>query len=440
MLEQLREWRRSATRKPLILLGARQTGKTWLLQEFGRTDFAQTLYINFENDAAAAALFNGDFDVQRLIPLLGALKGVRTEPERTLLIFDEVQAAPRVLTSLKYFAEQAPAYAVCAAGSLLGVALHEGISFPVGKVEFRFLQPLTFREFLEAEGQELLLGGLDALPALNIPEPFAQKLADYLRSYMLVGGMPEAVQTWVNTHAIDRVRRIQQELIRAYERDFSKHVPAKEMDNLLYVWHSIPVQLARENKRFIYGAVREGGRGRDFERALQWLENAGMLRRVNAVSKGIEPLRSYEQDRFFKIYHLDIGLLGCMMEVRPALMAEGERIFSEFFGALAEQLVLQELQGYLPDKRFFYWHSGNSAEVEFVYTGEDGVVPIEVKDGANLRAKSLTEFRRAYCPPCSVIASHRPVQIDHEVLKLPLYHLHRLSDAIREARAQQAAL
>lgn len=428
MLERLRKWRKSPHRRPLILQGARQTGKTWLLQEFGRLDFSQTLYVNFENNEAAAALFEQDFDPHRILDMLGLLVlGRKTTPEDTLVILDEIQEKPRVLTSLKYMAEQAPEYAVCAAGSLLGLAMHEGASFPVGKVDMLQLEPLSFEEFLWAEGKKELA---DSLHGMALPLPFANKLNDSLRLYMATGGMPSVVNIWQETHNLQEVRREQRLLLQSYEADFSKHVPSGILASVRQSWDSIPTQLAKENKKFSYAAVRKGGRGRDFQDPLNWLQDAGMTRCVNCVNKGEEPLDAYRQEKQFKIYHLDVGLLACMAGVRPGIIAEGDKVYSEFNGALAEQFVLQELNAYMPDTTVYYWASGNAAEVEFVFCGPKGIVPVEVKSGNNLRAKSLKVFCDKYAPPQPVIVSNTPLAMDHGVLKVPFCYLWRLDELL----------
>jgi predicted AAA+ superfamily ATPase len=297
LMNDLIEWKNKRNRLPLILKGARQVGKTWLLNEFGRTQFDDVLSINFENALGLKDVFDGDISPQRILDLLGALHGKRIKPRDTLLVFDEVQEIPRALTSLKYFAERAPEYAVCCAGSLLGVALHSGASFPVGKVDFLTLNPLNFEEFLLSNGEDMLISFVRNEGVREIPKSISDKLTDYLKLYFIIGGMPGVVNSWLDTRDYSAVESRQRDILESYERDFSKHAPKGVVPKLRHLWNSIPSQLAKENKKFIYGLVREGARARDYEEALLWLLDSGLLKRVGRITKAATPLKAYEDLR-----------------------------------------------------------------------------------------------------------------------------------------------
>jgi predicted AAA+ superfamily ATPase len=425
-MDGLLKWKNKKGRQPLILRGARQVGKTWLLQEFGRTAFADVLYVNCENAPGLKEVFDGDINSARLIDMLGALHGKRIEPQETLLIFDEIQEIPRALTALKYFAEQAPDYCICCAGSLLGVALHSGTSFPVGKIDFLTLGPLCFEEFLLAIGEGALAvfvrrGGLSA-----IPKPIADKLTDYLKIYFVVGGMPAAVNVWVSNHDFLRVGEKQRDILATYENDFSKHAPKSLVPRLRYIWSSIPTQLAKENKKFIYGLVREGARAREYEGALLWLIDAGILRKVGNVTKAGMPLKAYEDAKAFKLYHLDIGLLRMMSELDPGVILQGTQVFEEYKGALTEQYVLGELIASDAVYGVYYWTSERTAEVDFLFSYKADIFPLEVKGGGNVHAKSLQVYRERYQPRLALRASMQNLRQDGGLLNIPLYALFNL--------------
>ena len=366
LIENLKEWKDKKERPPLILKGARQVGKTWLLIEFAKTCFKDMLYINFENMPNLNELFEGSIEPQRIIDMLGALNGKKIIPEKTLLIFDEVQEIPRALTALKYFAEKAPEYPICCAGSLLGVALHKGTSFPVGKVDFLNLQPLTFQEFLKANKEQELVKFIEKTDYTPFPQPFINKLIDYLKLYFVIGGMPAVVNTWLEYRDFAKVEEKQQAILETYQQDFSKHVPSAIVPKLRYLWNSVPSQLAKESKKFIYGLVRKGARAREYENALLWLLDSGFIRKVGRITKGALPLKAYEDLKAFKLYHLDIGLLRAMSELSPKAITESVRVFEEFKGALTEQYVLQELSS-MNFKSIYYWTSAATAEVDFVF-------------------------------------------------------------------------
>ena len=394
-LTRLQEWKDKPNRKPLIIRGARQVGKTWLMKEFGRTSFANTAYINFDNNRRMRILFEDDYDLKRIITALQIESGVKITPEDTLIIFDEVQEVPQALTALKYFYENAPEYAVVAAGSLLGIAMHQGTNFPVGKVDELQLYPLSFREFLLATENAPLVDLLDHLDWPLITT-FKSKYIDLLRQYYYVGGMPEAVAAYVGRGDFAEVRTIQNALLAAYEQDFSKHAPNNIVPRLRMVWQSIPAQLAKENRKFIYGMLREGARAKDFEVALQWLADCGLIHRVHRVSKPGMPLKAYHDLTAFKLYLLDVGLLAAMGDIDVRTLLGGNDIFVEFKGALTEQYVLQQLiaeVGVTP----YYWSSEHgTGEIDFLFQLDGTIVPLEVKAEENLRARSLRSFNEKY--------------------------------------------
>lgn len=421
LLEELKKWKKKTSRKPLVLQGARQVGKTWLLKEFGKRCFDDVCYVNFERASPINDVFDGDLSPQRLITQLSLLSGKKIEPQKTLIIFDEVQEVPRALTSLKYFAEEAPEYAVCCAGSLLGIALHSGTSFPVGKVDFLTLYPLSFQEFLIAQGElpaveHIMQGNFDTM-AVN------DRLMEHLKNYFVIGGMPAAVQQWVESKDYFSVEAIQEQLLNAYMSDFSKHAPSNIVAKIRYVWQSIPNQLAKENKKFVFGLVREGARAREYEDALMWLSDTGIIKRVYKVTKPDIPLKAYEDLHTFKIYLHDVGLLRLHSGVDAKVILEGSRIFEEFKGALTEQFVLQELSVYPELYANHYWTSGATAEIDFIIQYNLRIYPVEAKAGLNVKAKSLKVFMDMYQPHHAVRTSLRPFRIDGNIINIPLYQL-----------------
>lgn len=425
-LERLKAWKIKKNRLPLILLGARQVGKTWLLKEFGKTCFEDVCYINFEQSGNLKEIFEGEISPERIIEYLSSFHGKKIERESTLIIFDEVQEVPRALTSLKYFAETASDYTICCAGSLLGVTLHEGTSFPVGKVDFLRIEPLSFKEFLLANGEKMLLEDTEKHFFENPPEIFCEKLRDYLKKYFIIGGMPQAVQDWIDNKDFFSVSEIQQKILESYQNDFSKHAPKGMVPKIHYVWNSIPSQLAKANKKFVYGVAKEGARAREYEDALLWLNDSGLIRRVGQVNGGRLPLKAYENLKSFKIYHLDVGLLRVMCELEPAVIIENEKIFSEFNGSLTEQFVLQELAVLNMARSIYYWSEGATSEVDFVFSYKNMILPVEAKAGLNVHAQSLKVFREKYTPQISVRTSMKQLRLDGGLLNLPLYTLFNL--------------
>ena len=419
-MENLLAWKQSRRRKPLIIEGARQVGKTWLMKEFGRQAYADTVYINFDSNARMAELFASDLDTKRLVLGLELYAGRKIDPENALLIFDEVQEVPRALAALKYFCEDAPQYHIVCAGSLLGIALHRGTSFPVGKVDFLKLYPLSFQEFLMAIGKQQFSELLDQQDFSMITS-FRETYADALKQYYFVGGMPEAVESFAENQDFNEVRQIQKRILAAYEQDFSKHAPNEVVPRLRMLWNSIPAQLAKENKKFIYGLVREGARAKDYETALLWLSDCGLVHRVSRVNAPGIPLRAYEDMKAFKLFVLDVGLLGCMTGLHQRTLLDGNALFVEFKGALTEQYVCQQLKTLADLELCYYTNDRGSCEVDFVVDTGGRVMPLEVKAETNLRAKSLKTYREKFSPELAIRTSMTDYRKEDGLVNLPLY-------------------
>ena len=419
-IEELKKWKARENRKPLIIRGARQVGKTWLMKEFGASSYEQTVYINFDSNTQMQRLFDGDLDVQRIIIGLELYIGYKIDPEKMLLVFDEIQEVPKALTSLKYFNENAPQYQIVCAGSLLGIALHDGTSFPVGKVEFLDLYPLSFYEFLTALGKGrfvTLLKDQEYSTASN----FRQVYIDSLKQYYYIGGMPEVVQAFVDNKDFNEARTIQQRILSAYEQDFSKHAPNEAVPRIRMIWNSIPSQLAKENKKFIYGLIKEGARAKDYELALLWLSDCGLVHKVNRVTVPNLPLKAYEDLRAFKLFFVDIGLLSCLAGLRQNVLLDGNELFKEFKGALTEQYVLQELKTRKGIQCYYWTAERGTAEVDFVVGNGAEVFPIEVKAEINLQAKSLKVFHEKYRPAKSIRTSMADYKDEGWLINLPLW-------------------
>lgn len=419
-MEKLLKWKQSERRKPLIIEGARQVGKTWLMKEFGRQAYDDTVYVNFDSNLRMTELFASDLDTERLIMGLELYVGHKINPDHSLLIFDEVQEVPRALTSLKYFCENAPQYHIVCAGSMLGIALHPGTSFPVGKVDFLKLTPLSFREFLMAtdRGRFAELLTQRDFPMITC---FKQTYIDALKQYYFVGGMPEAVQDFAENRDFNEAREIQRRILAAYEQDFSKHAPNEVVPRIRLLWNSIPSQLAKENRKFIYGLVRDGARAKDYETAIMWLSDCGLIHKVSRVSGARIPLRAYEDLKAFKLYVVDVGLLGCMAGLRPDTLLDGNALFVEFKGALTEQYVCQQLKTIQDLGVYYYTNDRGSCEVDFVVDTGEGIVPIEVKAEVNLRAKSLKTYYEKFSPEVSVRLSMADFRKEGWLVNLPLY-------------------
>lgn len=422
IISELKEWKEKKNRLPLILKGARQVGKTWILKEFGKQYFDDFLYINFENENGLQSIFEGTINPTRIIEYLSALNHKKIEPEKTLIIFDEIQELPRALTSLKYFAETAPEYAICCAGSLLGVFLHDNISFPVGKVDFLEMQPLDFEEFLIANDEQSILDILKNNKLEKIPDIFDEKLKDYLKKYFVIGGMPKAVSTWLEEKDFEKVEQIQKNLAESYIRDFSKHTDNATATKIKYIWDSIPTQLAKENRKFVYGLVRNGARAREYENAIDWLKNTGIIRIVNRVKCGDkQPLKAYEDIKAFKIYLLDIGILRVLCELPYETIINGDSIYNEFNGLLTEQFVLQELSALKKINTIYYWTNEYTSEVDFVASYKNFIIPIECKAGINVKAQSLKVYMNEYKPKIALRYSLLNLEHNGEILNIPLY-------------------
>lgn len=418
---KLEQWKNKKKRKPLIIQGARQVGKTWIMKEFGARYYKDTIYINFDNNEIMKKVFEIDFDIARIISSIKIEYGKSFAPEDTLIIFDEIQEAPKALASLKYFYENAPQYAIMAAGSLLGVALHQGTSFPVGKVDFMHLYPLNFYEFICAMGDSQLAQLLES-GDYEMMNAFSTKYTELLKKYYYIGGMPEVVQTFIDTDDFYAVREVQKNLLKYYEEDFSKHAPKEVVPRIMMVWNSIPSQLAKENRKFIYGCMREGARAKDFELAIQWLEDAGLIIRSYRITKPDIPLIAYMEMNSFKMFTLDVGLLGAKANIHAKVLLDGCRIFEEFKGALTEQFVAQQLKA--SDRELYYYSTENSSgEIDFVIQQEMLCVPIEVKAEENLRARSLRAFCEKYKPEIAIRSSMSNYREQDWMVNVPLYVL-----------------
>ena len=420
LIEELKNWKNDFYRKPMIIRGARQVGKTWLMKEFGRTCYKSYVYISMDENEIMEEVFRDAFDIKRIVAALEIEAGYKIEPENTLIIFDEIQEIPRALKSLKYFCENAPEYHIMAAGSLLGVALHEGTSFPVGKVDFCDLYPLDFEEFLLACGELQLVKLLDEQD-IQLITSYKNRYVDFLKYYYYIGGMPEVVSRYV-------VRKTQNRLLSAYENDFSKHAPTEIVTRIKMVWNSIPTQLAKENKKFIYGLLREGARAKEYEVAITWLIDSGLIYKINRIKKSDFPLRAYQDFAAFKLFVVDVGLLGAMCKLSAKVLLNKNALFEEFKGALTEQYVLQQLVTN-SDNDIFYWSADNAtAELDFLVQNEDRIIPIEVKAEENLQAKSL----RTFCNKNNVGRGVRVSMSDHReqdwMVNIPLYNLNRMYD------------
>ena len=420
LMNSLVHWKESPNRKPLILKGARQVGKTWLLKEFARLHFDSVAYVTLDSNSVARALFDADLDPKRIIRDLSVLTGVSIEPHDTLIVLDEIQSAPKALTSLKYFCENAPEYAVAAAGSLLGISATAGTGYPVGKVNTLDLYPLSFREFLDATGNRMLRELIDSGEVASI-DAFSSKAITLLRQYYVVGGMPAVVDAFAEGESFAVVRAMQDQILEDYLRDFAKHAPMRIYPRMVEAWGSIPEHLARENKKFVFGHIRKGARAKDYEEALMWLSQAGLIRKVPRVTKPGIPLSAYNDNKSFKVFLLDVGLLGAMAGLDPVNVLDGNAAFTEFKGSLAEQYVCQQLVsdcGFDP----FYWSAENSkGEIDFLVQRGGRVFPIEVKAEENLRAKSLRAFKGSYPETAPIRFSLSGYREQDWMKNIPLY-------------------
>jgi len=426
MMEQLYIWKQNENRKPLIIRGARQVGKTWLMKEFGQEAYKKTVYINFDNNRQMEELFAADLNIERIITGLELYDGHKIDSSNTLLIFDEIQEVPRALTSLKYFNENAPEYQIICAGSLLGVALHPGTSFPVGKVEFLDLYPLSFNEFIRGMGKERFADLMES-GDFRMINTFRQEYENLLKYYYFVGGMPEVVLKFSENKDFNEVRRIQQGILAAYEQDFSKHAPNEAVPRIRRIWNSIPSQLTKENKKFVYGLVKEGSRAKDYEMAMLWLLDCGLIHKVHRVTKPGLPLKAYEDLKAFKLFVLDVGLLSCMVRMNEAVLLDGNDLFKEFKGALTEQYVLQQMKT-LKNMETYYWTNDRaSAEIDFLISTGMQIIPVEVKAETNLKAKSLKIYWEKFQPAFAIRTSMSQYKREDWLLNLPLWAVETIS-------------
>lgn len=427
---RLDQWKGSERRKPLVLNGARQVGKTYALKHFGQNSYENMAYLNFEKDEKLAQYFEGTLDPKQLIQILSIHTERDIEPGRTLLVFDEIQECPRALNSLKYFCEEANDYHIAAAGSLLGVKTAGKKGFPVGKVNFLHLYPLTFFEFLTALGQEKTRQFLEQYQTYEpLPEPLHEKLIQILKLYFFTGGMPEVVAHYVKTEKLHSVREIQLEILSAYEKDFAKHAPPDEIMKITTVWKQIHRQLAKENKKFIFAAIRKSARGRDYEEAIQWLSDAGLIHKTHRVETAKFPLSAYADNTIFKIYLADVGLLGAQSNLSPQTIIDGDLLFTEFKGALTENYVAQELTA-TKNQELCYWASEGSAEVDFLIEHDHEIYPLEVKAGASQKKKSLLVYEQKYSPSKLLRATTLNLKHDGAIYNYPLYLVSLLAGAL----------
>ena len=425
LYKQLFRWKHSPDRQPLLLQGARQVGKTYLLKEFGTQEYKNLCYINFEEMPACKSFFDADLNPRRIVRDLEIHLEMKIDPQQTLIVFDEVQECPNALTSLKYFYEHAPEYSVAAAGSLLGVKLSGARGFPVGKVQFFHLYPMNFFEFLSAINKSQLRGLLEEIKTFEpIAEPHHQQLLDLLKIYFYVGGMPRPVLSYVQTGNLEKVREIQEDILKAYVHDFAKHAPPSLVMKIMQIWDSIPVHLGKENKKFVFSAIRKSARARDYEEALQWLLDAELIDRIYQISTPKIPLRSYGDHESFKIYLLDVGLLGAMCRLPARVIVEGDALFIEFKGSFTENYVAESLKA-ASKGPLHYWTSQANAEVDFLVEQEGEIFPLEVKSGTSTKKKSLLVYQEKYHPSALSRSSLMNLKRDGKVCNYPLYFISR---------------
>lgn len=427
---KLKEWKESKNHKPIIIEGARQVGKTWLMKEFGKQYYEQVVYLHFDNNQKLTALFENDYEIPRLIEAFEILSGIKINPDNTLIIFDEIQECPRALTSLKYFYENAPEYDIIAAGSLLGLMHHEGTGFPVGKVSFLNLYPMNFFEFARALGEEKLIELIEKKDFQMITV-FKNDFEKLVKMYCYIGGMPEVVQNFVDNRNYKKVREIQKNILASYENDFSKHVSSNTVEKIRMLWRAIPSQLAKENKKFIYNVIKTGARAKEYELALLWLKDAGLVYQVNRIKKPDLPLIAYQDLDAFKLFIVDVGLLSALTNLDVKTILEKKQIFEEFKGAIAEQYVYQQLKS-VDDIPIFYWsNDSRRSEIDFVIQHGEYVVPVEVKAEKNLKAKSLNNFIQEYKSKKSVRTSLADYKLnDNNLYDIPLYAISNIEEII----------
>lgn len=432
MILKLAEWKEKSDRKPLILKGVRQCGKTYLLKEFGERYYESCIYLNFEENDSLKKVFEGDYDTARILFELGLYVGKTVEPGKSLLILDEIQECGRAITAMKYFCENAPEYHIVCAGSLLGIALQKNLSFPVGKVDFLTLYPMSFSEFVRAVESDRLADFVTGFKKGDtLPEIIAEKLTSLLREYYVMGGMPEVVEVWRTTRSFEKAESVQQAIINSYELDFVKHAPTKDFPKLSAIWRSIPEQLAKENTKFIFSHVRSGWRSKDLEDSLEWLISAGLVYKVPRIEKPFIPLSSYADDTAFKLYMADVGILRKLSKLPYEVVLDATPNYREFKGSMTENYVLCELLRSVDDT-LYYWSSGNTAEVDFIIQSRTEIIPIEVKSERNVKSRSLAEYCKRYEPKYPVKTSMKSDVGGEPVVNLPLYLISALGRFAKE--------
>lgn len=420
LYKELVKWKSSKSRKPLLLQGARQVGKTWLIKHFGNKEFKNIAYFNFEEQPELKQFFEITKQPQRIIEHLSLINGININASSTLIVFDEIQECNEAINSLKYFNENTPEYAIIGSGSLLGVSLSKGKSFPVGQVHFLTLYPVSFKEYL-AQSEPNLHNYLNNISETSpIPDVFFNKLTEKLRTYFITGGMPEVIKSLIENNDITIISQIQNNILNAYRLDFSKHIRSSDIPKINYVWSSIPTQLARENKKFLYRTIKTGARAREYENALLWLKQAGLIHIVTKISKPSLPISSYSDLSSFKVYLLDIGLLREMAHLHPSAINQGNKLFTEFKGALAENYILQSMISQFTSDQY-YWSSENLAEIDFILQYENSIIPIEVKSETNIKSKSLISYSKKYNPTIQIRYSLRNLSFDGKLLNIPLF-------------------
>ncbi len=428
-MEELHRWKQKKNKKPLVIRGARQVGKTWIMKKFGETAYINTVYINFDNNQQMKELFEKDMKTDRIITGLELYTGHKINSEETLLIFDEIQEVPKALTALKYFNENAPEYQIICAGSLLGVALHQGTSFPVGKVEFMDLYPLSFSEFMRAMGKEQFVELIQE-SNFDLATTFRQDYIDLLKYYYYVGGMPEVVSNFADNMDFNEAREIQKRILMAYEQDFSKHAPNEIIPRIRMLWNSIPSQLTKESKKFIYGLIKDGSRAKEYEMAMLWLIDCGLVHKIQRVTAPNLPLKAYADLKAFKLFMLDVGLLSCMVRLNQSVLVDGNALFKEFKGALTEQFVLQQLMTLNRIETYYWTNDRGSAEIDFLVDTGTEIVPIEVKAETNLKAKSLRTYYEKFAPSISIRTAMTDYKREEWLLNIPLWAIEVLENEI----------
>ncbi len=430
-MSDLYKWKEKKNKKPLIIRGARQVGKTWLMKKFGEIAYEKMVYISFDNNRQIKELFETNLKVDRIITGLELYCGHKINAKNTLLIFDEIQEVPKALTALKYFNENAPEYQIICAGSLLGVALHQGTSFPVGKVEFMNLYPLSFSEFIKAMGKEQFVKLLQQ-GDFELATTFKQEYIDLLKYYYYVGGMPEVVASFKENKDFNEAREIQERILIAYEQDFSKHMPNEVIPRIRMLWNNIPNQLTKENKKFIYGLIKEGARAKEYELAMLWLIDCGLIYKVQRVTAPNLPLKAYEDLKAFKLFMLDVGLLSCMVRLNQSVLLNGNELFKEFKGALTEQYVLQQLKTSNQLETYYWTNNRGSAEIDFLVDTGEKIIPVEVKAETNLKAKSLKSYFEKFNPSISIRTAMTDYKRESWLINIPLWAIEVLENEVKK--------